>query len=344
MKLSSKAISKNKPLTVALPAAVEPSPRADVADALRGRHFIAAALEAKGYIPLPLDITPDTLRSPGETVERLRSTEACCIFNLFEGFGGESGAEHLFRSLVEETGIPCTGNPSHVLRTCLSKEMCSSILRNADIPVPDGISLRPGFDPEILAGLALPLFIKPLLEDGSVGVDSASLVTDRKELKSILASKLSLFPEGVRVESFLPDSEFSAACIGNDPYNILGVSVIDYEDANAVLPFLDYSSKWDSASPLYDLVPKKAGGALRDSAAKLATAAGRALGCRGYFRVDLRERDGRLFVIDVNPNPDITPNGGFLRQCRESGLSDEETVHTLLELVFEAHYGGPHCE
>ena len=74
--------------------------------------------------------------------------------------------------------------------------------------------------------------------------------------------------------------------------------------------------------------------------AQLAAAAGRALGCRGYFRVDMRERHGILYVLDVNPNPDITPDGGFLRQCREAGFSDEQTVHTILELAFEEDEGG----
>jgi D-alanine-D-alanine ligase len=344
MTSSSQTISPERPLTVALPAALECSSRADVTDALRSRSFISSVLEAKGHIPVPLDITPAILRSRSRTAELLRSAEARCIFNLFEGFGEDSGTEHFFRSLVEETGIPCTGNPSHVLRTCLSKEMSCRILRDAGIPVPDGVSLRPGFNHEMLAKLRPPLFIKPLLEDGSVGVDPASLVTDRSELESVVSSKLSLFPGGVRVESFLPGREFSVACIGNDPYDIREVSVIDYEREGASLPFLDYGSKWDGESPLYALVPKKAEGALRYSAAKLAAAAGKALGCRGYFRVDLRERDGRLFVIDVNPNPDVAPDGGFFRQCRESGLSDEETVHTLLELAFEEHHGGTYRE
>lgn len=327
------------PPVVLLPAAMEQSPRTDVADALRSREFVSGILRARGYAPVPLDITPEILRSPERIQHIAHSSKTQCVFNIFEGFGCDSGSEHEFRALVEEMSIPCTGNPSRVLRTCLSKDACSRTLRDAGIPVPEGLSLRPGFDPALLETLRPPVFIKPLMEDGSVGIDSASLVLDGSELFRTVSEKLALFPRGIRAEEFIPGCEYSVACIGNDPFDVLGVSVIDYEQTEGAC-FLDYGSKWDPFSPLYSLVPKRAEGALREKAALLAAAAGRALGCRGYFRVDMRERHGMLYVLDVNPNPDIAPDGGFLRQCREAGLSDEHTVHTILELAFEEHQGG----
>lgn len=321
-------------LVVLLPAAMEQSPRPDIADALRGREFVSAILRAHGYAPASLDITPELLQSPERIQRIVRSTRARCVFNIFEGFGCDSGSEHRFRALVEEMSIPCTGNPSRALQACLSKETCSQTLKAAGIPVPEGISLRPGFDPEILASLRLPVFVKPLMEDGSVGIDTSSLVQEEAALLRTILEKLAVFPRGVRAEEFIPGREFSVACIGNAPYDVLGVSLIDYEQTEGA-NFLDYDSKWDPASPLYALVPQRAEGAFREKAAQLAEAAGRALGCKGYFRVDMRERHGTLYVLDVNPNPDITPDGGFVRQCREAGLSDEQTVHTILELAFE---------
>lgn len=339
MSFSARPSVSKAPLVVLLPAAVENFSRADVADALRGRRFISDMLAARGHSTVLLDVTPDILRTPDKIRDIARSTGSGCVFNVFEGFGCDSGSEHVFRELVEEMRIPCTGNPSSVLRTCLSKEECSRTLRDAGIPVPKGVSLYPGFAPATLKRLQPPLFVKPLMEDGSVGIDSSSLVLKHDELERTVSEKLSAFPQGVRVEEFIPGREYSVACIGNDPYDVLGVSVIDYEHTEGV-NFLDYGSKWDPSSPLYALVPQRAEGTFREDAALLAAAAGRALGCRGYFRVDLRENCGVLYVLDVNPNPDITPDGGFLRQCRESGLSDEEAVHTLLELAFEEYQGG----
>ncbi|MBL3540082.1 ATP-grasp domain-containing protein [Aminivibrio sp.] len=329
-----------KELLILVAAAVEPEARPDVADALEARASLCCALERAGWAAEAWDITQSLLTSSERLFGCLKKTGATCVFNLFEGFGNDSGAEHRFRALLEKTGIPCTGNPAAVLETCLSKETVSSLLRENGIPVPEGKTLLPGSSLSLLDDLPLPLFLKPLREDGSVGVDEKSLVTDRMDLARRAMEKLTLFSGGIRVEEFLPGKEYSVSCIGNGPYFIPAVSVIDYGKWNAGLPFLDYGSKWDPASPLYDLVPEPAEGALKERAKRLAAEAGKTLGCRGYFRADLREKDGSLYVIDVNPNPDMGPGGGFLRQCREGGMEMEEVAARIVELALESVRGG----
>lgn len=325
------------PLTVLLPAASERSPRVDVADALRSREFISRVLEECGHVPAPVDITPGMLRSPAAIMELARTAGAGCVFNIFEGFSHDSGAEHRFRTLLDHLSLPCTGNPPATLRACLSKDECCRRLRESGIPVPDGLSLFPGFDPSALSRLAPPLFIKPLAEDGSVGIDSSSLVLEPRLMLAAVSAKLSDFPEGVRVEEFIPGREYSVSCMGNDPYTTIGCSYIDFDREGG--NYLDYDSKWTPGSPLYSVVPARAEGDEFTRAATLAEMAGRALGCRGCFRVDMRERCGELYVLDVNPNPDISPDGGFFRQCRESGMSDAQTVQALLGLAFEVQGG-----
>ena len=316
-------------------AAVEPEARPDVADTLEARAWVCRALERAGWTAEAWDITPSLLASPDRVSGHLEKTEAVCVFNLFEGFGTDSGAEHRFSALLEEAGTPCTGNPAAVLETCLSKDAVSSLLRAKNIPVPEGRTLLPGDSLSLLNDLSLPLFLKPLREDGSVGIDEHSLVTDRKDLPRRAEEKLKLFPGGVRAEEFLPGMEYSVSCIGNGPYIVPAVSVIDYGKWNAGRPFLDYGSKWDPDSPLYDLVPEPAEEPVKERAKRLASEAGKTLGCRGYFRTDLREKDGTLYVIDVNPNPDMGSGGGFLRQCREGGMEMEEVAARIVELALE---------
>lgn len=333
MKQSLSAEPPQRRTIIAVAVALEPDARPDVSDTLKARDFVVDVLETSGWAVEKVDISPRDLKSRKKTERLLRSIGTGCVFNLFEGFGDDSGAEHRFRAAVEDMGLPCTGNPAEALKLCLSKENCSLRLREKGIPVPEGMSFHRGFNPALLDGLALPVFLKPLFEDGSVGIDTQSLVAGRDELFEALEVKIARFPAGVRVESFLPGREFSVACMGNDPYDVLGVSVIDYGDSPRYPPFLDYGSKWDSTSPLYTLIPKRAEGFGKKRAEELARASGKALGCRGYFRVDLREKDGELYVLDVNPNPDMTPDGGFLRQCRESGFTPETAVVQIVELA-----------
>lgn len=322
---------------VLLPFASEPTPRRDVEDVCSAVEFAAAVLENNGFLPLPFPVSPEGLSRPYSLAGDLLTKKPLCVFNLFEGFSRDSGAEHRFRKLLEDLDLPCTGNPASVLRICLSKIECASFLKIRGIPVPPGIALHPGDGPKEAASLPFPIFLKPLHEDGSVGIDAYSLVHDETSLKEALSRKLDSFPSGVYAEVFLPGREYSVACLGGDPCRVTGVSVIDYEDEGEIPPFLDYGSKWEEDSPGYALCPKKAAGATASRAEELARAAGSALGCRGGFRVDLREKDGELFVLDVNPNPDMTPEGGFLRQCRESGLAGEEVILLLLRQALEYH-------
>lgn len=326
-----------KGTVVAIPVALEPDARPDVADVAVARDFVTEALRLLGHTPVPLDISPDLLRDRERLDALLRSTGAGFVFNLFEGFGDDSAAEAAFCSAVEVSGIPYTGNPAHVLELCRSKGDTARLLRSAGLPVPDGVALFPGWERRALDGVALPIFVKPLCEDGSVGVHPFSLVRRADELDGTLARMLDLFPEGVLVQPFLPGREYSVSCIGNGAYRAVGVSVIDYDAEGETIPFRDYASKWDPACPLYPLTPAPAGAKDGERASMLALRVGEVIGCRGYFRVDLREKDGTLFILDVNPNPDMTPGGGFMRQCREGGIPGERVVAHLLELALEEH-------
>ncbi len=70
---------------------------------------------------------------------------------------------------------------------------------------------------------------------------------------------------------------------------------------------------------------------MRSEICRISREAGRVMGCRGYFRVDLRERNGKLFVLEVNPNPDINTDSGFVKQSARRGLSYPEMVAGLVK-------------
>jgi D-alanine-D-alanine ligase len=155
-----------------------------------------------------------------------------------------------------------------------------------------------------------------------------------EELGSLLRRKLEEFPRGLILEEFIPGREFNVGFIGDHPYEILGVSMIDYSCHSNWLPFLHYDSKWDpSCVEFQEITPVLEEGippAFRRQLVSIARRAGEALGCRGYFRVDLREKDGIPYVLDVNPNPDINEDSGFARQGRSRGYSYDEVVERIL--------------
>ncbi len=310
-----------QPLRILAVTGREAFARPDGEDSIRCRDRAASALSAMGYSVEKMDVTPDDMADPGALGRKILGRRCHCVLNFFEGFGGSSYEEVSFAALLDGIGIPFTGNGSSSLGACLDKEEVRSVLRSAGIPVPPGLSVRSAeeIDP---TSFVFPLFIKPTEEDGSVGIGPGSLVRDEKELRTSLEQKLKEFPRGVTVESFIDGPEYAVAFIGDYPYRHLAVSVIDYGRFPGLPPYLGYDSKWDRQSPEFSISPTL-GDLDREREEKIvemARAAGKALKCRGPFRVDMREKDGEFFVLDVNPNPDLNDDSGFIRQCLARGI------------------------
>lgn len=331
---------------VVVAAAVEETDREDVVDALRCRDSVLEALENSGYRAVPLDISPEDLDNPSLLVKRITKEHACCVFNLFEGFSKAAFLEVAFAKLLEVSGVPFTGNRSRALAACLDKKNARTVLRNAGLPVPPGTCICSMSERERLEGLSFPLFVKPRCEDSSVGVDSESVVQDQSKLEQVLRHRLEEFPQGVIVEEYLHGEECNASCMGIWPYDFLAMSRILYRPEKGTSDFLGYDSKWRPESVDYreiesrveEGVPSRLQYVIKDMAIR----AGAAMSCDGYFRVDFRERDGKWYVLEVNPNPDINTDSGFARQSEEAGYSYRSMVAKLVELAVERGDHGVH--
>jgi len=195
-----------------------------------------------------------------------------------------------------------------------------------------------------------PLFVKPCADDGSCGIHKDSLVHNKEELFSAIKKRRKYFPEGLIIEEFLPGKEYSVAFIGNNHYEVLGISEIDYSRCKGFLPghkrgmkgrfeiapFLTYEAKWKNKTLDYHLTmpdyKPKIRKNLRNKIISLARKAAKALGCRGYFRVDLREASGALFIIDVNPNPDINIDSGYIKLAYNKGYTYGAIIGKIVRL------------
>lgn len=321
----------SKPLRILAVAGIEPDQRPDTEDCIRCRDNAVKALKSLGHQAIPMDIAPWDLEDLPALGDKILRQGCHCVLNFFEGFSDSPEQEVSFASFLEDLKMPFTGNSSETLGLCLNKEKVRERLVERGVPVPPGISVIDGADPR-LKELPFPLFLKPTEEDGSVGIGSLSLVSNEAELALSISKMLHDFPKGVTVESFIEGAEYSVGLMGEYPYLALPVSCINYDLFPKLPPYLGYDSKWDVTSPSYSISPsigevepwKEA------QLADLARSAGQAMNCRGPFRVDIRERKGEFFVLDVNPNPDLNDDSGFLRQSRRSGVDLPILMETLV--------------
>ena len=310
------------------------APRVDVADVANAARDLVAALEKSGVVA-ELRVLPDDPAALGQFVAALASDGPDMVFNLCESLGGHARHETVFPSLLELAGVPYTGSAPLGLGLALHKDVARRLLCAAGIPTPPGSAVS-----TIACDLELgwPLMVKPSREDASVGISARSVVANRAELEVQLGVMLAAHGAPILVERFIVGREIYVSLVGNAPDGpeAVGLHEMDFSKLPSGLPHIVcYKAKWDldSAECLgTNSVPARLDDATRARLVDAARAAFLALGLRDYGRVDLRLDDsGQPYVIDVNPNCDLSNGAGMCRAASFDGLGYPELVRQILD-------------
>ena len=330
-------MARSKPDKVLIAVAREHTVRDDVIDVVHWSQSVEESLRNKGYDCEIFYVSREDLKDAPGLFKRLRDINPQCVFNLFEGFSDDSGKEIDFARFLEKTDIPFTGESFRTLGFCLNKSQLKVLLKRNGIHVPRGVLIKTTMDAANVR-IDPPLFVKPAFEDASLGIDEDSLVTRLIDLPNAVTHKLRVFPSGLLVEEFISGKEYSVGFLGKE---LLGISVIDYSFFKSMSPFLTYASKWDRKSREFKLlmpvVEKGIDEILRERIINLSQKVGKVLKCRSYFRLDWREKEGKLFLLDVNPNPDIGRESGFMRQAAHKGFDNDDVVARIVQIALKGH-------
>src|SRR3989304_10428726 len=279
--------------------------------------------------------TNDSLKS---MIELLMRGNIDIIFNLCEGFGWDSTMEHNIAGIFELLNIKFTGSGSFALVSCLNKGRTKEVLTFYRIRTPNFQAL---FSPDdkIRDELNLPLIIKPLMEDASIGIQNNSVIYKAADIEERVYSFFKKFKKPALVEEYIDGREFNVAIIGNSELQVLPVSEIDFsglpEGMNRVC---SYESKWNYESIEFKktppVCPAKIDSKLEEEIKNTAIKAYKAMECSDYGRVDMRlSDDGKLYVLEVNPNPDLSVDAGFSNIAKASGMSYETLISKILSLA-----------
>lgn len=271
---------------------------------------------------------------PSEVLAAIGDYRPSVVFNLCEALGGDSRLEVHAAWLLERLGLPFTGSPYHALRHCLYKVEANHILARAGVRVPATARVD---SPDRLPKVAFPVIVKPEREDGSMGIERDSVVHDVRSLRDRVACVIETFRQPVVVQRYIDGREISISLLGcptsigapaprPPELRVLPPGEIRFGELPSGHPrILTFSAKWDPASrECAETVPVPA--VLRPPELRRIGAIGRrafeVLGLRDYGRVDVR-LDGRgvPYVIDVNPNCDLSEGGGFALAAGRGGLS-----------------------
>ncbi len=290
---------------------------------------IIEALRTLGYEPVELALVPERR---ADWLGRLMNDEFRLAFNLCETIGGCADGEHLAAAAVQLLDLPMTGASAETLLLCLNKDRCAAILRAHGIDVPDWRLLRRG-RPLPDAWDRFPAILKPAAEDASNGVHPYSVVRTPDELHQLAERLLRNF-ESLVVQEYIDGREINLAIVGDC---LLPVAEIDFSSLpEGSPPIVSFEAKWSAGSP-EDLgtQPVCPASLPSDVARELQLLAGyvwRVMEGRGYGRVDVRlAPDGRPYVIDINPNPDLSVDAGLARQARVAGWTYEQLIEKIVD-------------
>ncbi len=312
---------------------IEGQMRVELDLAVSAREVIAA-LAAGGHTAKSVTFGKDPLA----LVTSLREFGAEAVFNLSECPMNSAQKEAHGAAFLELLGLPYTGNGPLPLTVCNSKALTKRVLSSYGIPTPAFRLYATA--PAGRSGLRFPVIVKPANEDGSAGITEESVVDDESGLKKRVADVIEKYGQEALAEEYVGGREFNVGVLGNgteaEPYRAMPPAELVYR--NRKWRVCSFESKWDTSHPSYAEIapecPAKTSGSLRTRLERLTLACARAFQLCGYARVDFRMgRNGKLHVLEVNPNPDISENAGLSRAARAAGLSHEELIQEILHLA-----------
>ena len=301
---------------------------------------VAAALKANKHTPSILGVHGDVRK----LISGLTRRKPSLVFNLMEMFGTNVRADVPIAGLLDLLGYPYTGGGPAELALRQDKGLAKRALAYEKILYPDfAVFARDDF--ETGGNLRMPLFVKPLRADASIGIGTDALVHDTTSLMKRVIAIHEKFQDSALAEEYIEGREFYVGVLGNHEPIALPPAEMDFSGLPEGAPHvLDSKAKWAEGSVEYkgtksimpDL-PEE----LRARLQKVALEAYRALRVRDYGRVDLRLTEtGEIYVIEVNANCYLERSGEFAVAAQAAGIGYDELIGRLVDLAMKRHKNG----
>ena len=320
----------------------EPVPdKADSIDVLDQMAMVTEALQELKYHFRTFPVG-NSLSSCASLLNELRRYAPTVIFNLFEGLGDDARFHPVLPSLFEIGGFPYTGAPFASLFTTTDKILSKAVLKCAGLPTP-GWDQFDGGPMEQLSSSA-PWIVKPSLEDGSVGIDDESIIHNKQALLAVLPEMyLRHNRQPILIEEYIDGREINIPMLEleNGEVKVFPISEIVFDEWPDDKPrIVNYAAKWDEQAFEYENTNRAfyPEGAPLEYLEEVAMKCWRIFRLRGYARVDARmDPQGNIFIIEINANPCIAAESGFMRSMYEGGLEAKDVVRAMVQAPLRTH-------
>ena len=314
-------------------ASTEKAPLTRTLDKKEVEDEVAETLGKLGH-----DATLHVLDGSTKSLHAIARLECDLMFNLAESFGGNDTADYCIAAYLELLGKRFTGSGSHGLLYGQDKAAAKKILEFHGIHTPVfARSFRGRLD--FSHDLEFPVIVKPAREDGSIGIEFSSVVSSIRELMERIDWLHANFDSPVLIEEFVEGREMYVGVLGNEHPEALPVIELDLSKLPEGTPRIAGAEvKWGKGTRAYRDTKSSIAEGLADETVALlqqtAIAVYQALELRDYARIDMRLRpDGRVAVIEANPNPWLASKAEFAMAARKSGRNYTQLIEEILDLA-----------
>jgi D-alanine-D-alanine ligase len=253
------------------------------------------------------------------------------VFNLVESINNKGELNYFVPALLRMYSIPYSGNPLEVLFFTSNKTIAGKTMRKAGIKNPDSYLpsqykiLKPG----------RKYIVKPIWEDGSLGIGEDSVF----EVRPGFEKRLEILDDAHWfIEDFIDGREFNISLLaGKDGPEVLPPAEIVFVNYDKNKPkIFDFKAKWEMDSFEYKNTVREFPGdklnrQLEKNLMETAVACWHLFGLKGYARVDSRiDSNNNVYVIEINANPSISPDSGFVAAASEAGYTFTDVLHRII--------------
>lgn len=257
------------------------------------------------------------LRNPNKFIQ---GNNIDLVFIAMHGASGEDGKIQAFLDLVN---IPYTGSGVLASALAIDKKYSKQLFANAGLLVPAGVIVNKNSEvEEIWKKLRPPVFVKPKTAGSSVGVTK---VKDKTDLKAAVKKALK-YSDEVLIDEFIQGIEVTCAILGNE--KPIALPVIEIVTKNE---FFDYEAKY-SEKLTEEIVPARISPRLTKKVQEIAISAYKILGCRGFGRVDMIIKNDKIYILEVNTIPGLTPVSLFPKAAKSAGIEYSKLLDKVIDL------------
>lgn len=242
---------------------------------------------------------------------------------VFIAMHGPFGEDGTIQGLLELTGTPFTGSGVLASAVCMDKLFFRKILETEKMPIPKYIAVKKGQKTGIIQKTLgkLPYFVKPNNQGSSVG---SSLIKSKQDLPKALRLAWK-YSDIALVDEYIKGRELTCAVLGNNkPRALPVVEIIPKAE------FFSYKAKYQEGQA-EEVVPAHIPKVISKQVQELAIKTHLTLGCRGFSRTDFLLKGKKVYILEINTIPGLTPNSLLPKAATAAGISYSKLLDTIIK-------------